>query len=543
MQTTLNQKKAKKAQASQATALAVFQPRPHQAQSVKDHTAGLRKGYTLPSGRKVNARLDGSDMGTGKTYIALFVARAMGLPVFVVCPQTSIAVWNKAIREVGVKAEIHVGNYETYIRSTTPYFKCVERIQAEREHADAVAIYEAKCLEAGDQAYQILRPKRRIVEDNSFEVHIPRNTLIIIDESHRCKGLDSQTAELMLGIARLNQKDPLAYPVLALSATAATSPADMKALGLLLGIHEGDDFESWARMNGCATSAWGKLEYLGGAEGLLGLHKKIFPKHGSRIRIQDLPKGMFPETIITSEAYDMGADSNKIQKVYDDMERELDNFMNGKSTSKGMSPLTIILRARQKVELLKVPAFVEMAKDANASGHRCLIFVNFKETLYALQDRLKTQCVFHGENRSTRNEWLKRFQANDPVCKNMILNVAAGAESISCQDLDGRYPRFSIISPNWSAFKMHQCFGRTHRDGGESTSVQRLVYAARTIEQRVSEKVKWKLNNLSALNDGDFMSDHMQNFLQAGGKAKLKKEDLKAYTMMIDEVLGANSEE
>ena len=85
----------------------------------------------------------------------------------------------------------------------------------------------------------------------------------------------------------------------------------------------------------------------------------------------------------------------------------------------------------------------------------------------------------------------------------MIANLAAGNLGVSLHDLHGGFPRFSLINPSWSAVNVLQALGRIHRAEGKSPCKQRIMYASGTIEDRICENVQAKLNNLSALNDGD----------------------------------------
>jgi hypothetical protein len=73
---------------------------------------------------------------------------------------------------------------------------------------------------------------------------------------------------------------------------------------------------------------------------------------------------------------------------------------------------------------------------------------------------------------------------------------------VSLHDLHGRYPRTALICPGWSATDLKQALGRVWRSGGKSTSIQRILYAAGTVEETVASRIEEKLRNLSLLNDG-----------------------------------------
>jgi hypothetical protein len=50
---------------------------------------------------------------------------------------------------------------------------------------------------------------------------------------------------------------------------------------------------------------------------------------------------------------------------------------------------------------------------------------------------------------------------------------------------------------------MRQVTGRVWRESSKTKSVQKIVFVAGTVEERVCESVKEKLENLDILNDGD----------------------------------------
>ena len=100
----------------------------------------------------------------------------------------------------------------------------------------------------------------------------------------------------------------------------------------------------------------------------------------------------------------------------------------------------------------------------------------------------------------------------------MLANLAAGGQSISLHDLNGKYARAAIINPSYSAVNLLQALGRIHRQGGLTKCLQYLIYASGTREERMCYKVQYKLNNLSILNDGDLV-DNMRLFKYVMGKS------------------------
>lgn len=435
---------------------------PYQGVAVKRNVYALRKyGFAL----------EASDTGYGKTYVAFAVARHIGMRLLVVAPKPTLTVWKRVAKHMKMENElVAVWNVEKLKGGKLPYGHMEDYVEGN----------------------EILSKWVWTVDDD---------VMVVLDELHRFKGIRSANAQVFLAC---KEND---VPTLGMSATVANDPTHMRGLGKILGFHDGSyyDFVRWARVNGCSEMGWdGALKFFGGFSVLSQLHRDIFPEHGNRQRVADLDD--FPETLITADTYDMAGNTKHIKQAYRDMEREL-ALIEAKEIAAKLkrNRLVIILRARQKIELLKVPAMVEMAKDALAEGMSVVLFVNFEATVQALGKALKTDTFIHGRQSNTiRNMMIDEFQADKR--RVIICNIRAGGVGISLHDLNGQYARMSIIAPSWSAQDLVQALGRVHRAGGKTRSVQRIVFAAATIEVGVCDTVNGKLQELNTLQDGDMNS-------------------------------------
>ncbi len=408
---------------------------------------------------------EGSDTGYGKTYVAFAVARHCNLRLAVVAPKATLPVWKRVAEHMGMKDKLYfVWNIEKIKAGKLPY----------GEFHDVVVNGE--------------------IEDE-WTWDLPDDVLLVLDELHRFKGIHSKNAKTFLAAKRQE------IPTMGMSATAANDPTHMRGLGMILGLHDGSytSFYRWARENGCSEVWSGQLKFFGGLHVLSQLHKDIFPEHGNRQRVADLDD--FPETRITADTYDMGGNTKHIKAAYREMEKELRLIELKKSMAK--NPLTIILRARQQIELLKVPAIVEMAQDALAEDNSVVIFCNFEETVQQLGKHLKTDCFIHGGQSATlRQFFIDQFQADKE--RVIICNIRAGGVGISLHAVEeGSHPRLALICPSYSAQDLVQALGRVHRAGGRHPSLQRIIFAAGTVEEGVCENVNAKLGQLNCLNDGD----------------------------------------
>jgi hypothetical protein len=234
-------------------------------------------------------------------------------------------------------------------------------------------------------------------------------------------------------------------------------------------------------------------------EKMSALNSRILSR-GVRLRVEEIPD--FPAIDISSELYDLDENQN-----IDDLYKEMSDALSGIEDS-SEHPLTKILRARQKVELLKVSIAVELAEDSLEKGYSVALFVNFKQTMAELRKRLKCDCFIDGspEGVKFRQRSIEEFQANRQ--RLIIVNNEAGGVAVSLQDLDGNFPRVGYIFPSFSAVAMRQVCGRLRREGGKSKALYRFLFAARTVEIKMHRSLSVKSNNLDALNDADLCPDN-----------------------------------
>ena len=403
---------------------------------------------------------DGSDTGTGKTVVALEVARRCGLEAFVVCPKSVIPAW-------------------------------VEWMEKFNQNPEYVVNYEK--LKGGKTDWGWI-PKKGFFRWKTLD---PDKTLIIFDEDHRMKGHKSLNSKILISAKALG------FRILMLGATSCSNPLEMRAMGYALDMHGGTDWWNWCQKNGCKKGRF-SLEFRTPGPTLKKFHKHIYEEgRGSRIRIKDLPENTFPENIVIPEGYHLDED---IDSIYDSMADELklleERIEEGESED---TPLIIQLRARQKIELMKVPTFVELAQDAYAENCSVAIFVNFKDTLEAIAQRLSDLCpmsiVEGGQSQEFRETQVENF--NNDEARVIVSMIQAGGIGINLHDKKGDHPRVSLISPGFSAIELRQTLGRIHRAGGKTPAVQKIIFAADSVEMRVCNKVKMKLNHLDLINDDE----------------------------------------
>jgi len=416
---------------------------------------------------------DQSETGVGKTYVAAWLAKNLNSPVVIVCPKVVIPSWTKVLSYFGIKAHCLI-NYEKLIRGNT-------------EH---LSFKDGKDTGPSD-----------------YTINFPKNSLVILDEVHKCKSATSKNSDFLIKLKMDG------YKSLLLSATAATNPLEMKAFGFATTLHNLVSYRHFITSSGAYAGRYGgfqiDLQSQKTIEAMSNIHNTLFNlyKVSSRMTRKMFDK-IFPDNHVMAECFNMGTNTDKINRVYEQMEAEM-AALEESSINYSQHHFAIMTKARRMAELLKVPTMVEMIEDWYDEGISPVVFVNFTDTVEAIEKQLaknrkfdgKIARIVGGQSDKVRQKDIEDFQSDTK--RIMIANLAAGNAGVSLHDLIGNHPRGSIISPSYSAINLLQALGRIHRAEGKTTCIQKVMFADGTIEVEACKRVQSKLNNLECLNDGD----------------------------------------
>jgi superfamily II DNA or RNA helicase len=393
--------------------------------------------------------------------------------VVIVCPKVVIPSWNKVLSYFGIKAHCLI-NYEKLIRGNTEHLSF-------KDGRDDSA--------------------------NDYIINFPKNSLVILDEVHKCKASSSKNSDFLIKLKMDG------YKTLLLSATTATNPLEMKAFGFATTLHNLVNYRHFITDSGAYVGRFGGYQIDLGSqrtvEAMANIHNRLFNEYkvSSRMTRKMFDK-IFPDNHVMAECFDMGTNTDKINRVYQQMEVEL-AALEESSVNYSQHHFAIMTKARRMAELLKVPTMVEMIEDWFDEGISPVVFVNFTDTVEAIVKQLSKNRKFDGliakivggQTDKVRQSDIEGFQ-NDTK-RIMIANLAAGNAGVSLHDLNGKFPRGSIISPSYSAINLLQALGRIHRAEGKTKCIQKIMFADKTIEVDACKRVQCKLNALECLNDGD----------------------------------------
>ena len=402
--------------------------------------------------------LDTSDAGTGKTVVAAKLAKELKQPVAVLCPKQVIPSWERELAEMGVEP-LFVINYEK--------------------------------IRTGRTKWMSKRGKKIMTW------HLPKGTLLLVDEIHKCKGPYTQNAQLVISL--INQ----GFAIHGMSATAAEDPTEMRALGFMLNLHSLQKAEgglrswySWMKHNGCEQDFWGTWRLVKRNK-LKSVRESIYGNCAARLCVADLPEA-FRENRIFVEPIEF-KNLAKIKKAYKEMgltPEILQEYIEHGTVEVSEHVIVNIIKARQLAEILKVPDIVEMAEDLMLEGLSVVIFVSFKETVQALCEKLGCDRI-EGGQKSDRQQVIDDFTSDKAHV--VVVNTAAGGTGISLHDMHGDRQRCSLISPQFSAKDHVQVLGRIHRNGMKSDALQKILVASESVEEAVMKSMQRRLENLKTL--------------------------------------------
>ena len=418
--------------------------------------------------------------GSGKTVVGLDLARRLNLLPFVIAPKVALPSWRATAEAMGI-VMVDVLNLEKLKTGNTRYLK-----------------------KNGER----------------FTWYLERDKIFVIwDEAHGACGHKTLNSYIAGALWQpvLWKGEAINYQPksLFMSATLGESPIKFGGpLGKVLGLHGSGQYDGldWMKAHGCYLEERRGIQFPTGESRkphLKRLHEELYPAMGVHLKHADIPG--FPENQIITEMVTIKPKELKdLQSAYDDIEA-LDRYERTRDVALGKdeNPLTMRIRARQMSELAKIPAIVELTNNLIQEGGSVIIFLDFRPTLDILLQKLRkyNPAVIRGQQKLTttfneREVERVRFVADKTrVC---LCAIKAGGQSCDLNDQHGLYQRYSIMSPPQSALDYTQALGRAWRINSMSPSIQYMLLAQGTVEEKIAKQLETKLTNLDLIHDSDF---------------------------------------
>lgn len=464
-------------------------------------------GRSLESHNCIN---DGSDTGTGKTYSTCALAKWKGRRLFIICPKPVVEAWFLVAAEYEVEI-LGISNYESI--KNGKYYETLEMYRRD------IRV---------DCPYVVVTKDDK---DVNFEWELPDDCLVCIDEAHRGKNavtVNSKLLESLKGVISHHPRE-VGPKVLLLSATLTDKVECFRVFAYLVGLSQYGKhaYRVWLKSLARSHPGCSQIE---------AIHHVLYPRYGNRISIRDLKasqdefvRGLFKNNDVLAETYPISPEAEQeITNAYQEIDEAilaLKNKQRGENC-----PLTIILRARQRIELLKAPTISLLAMEYLLNEKHVAIFVNFNETidqLFQILDEFVQKefpgkfiaFIRGGQTSEDRAYNIRAFQDGRALC--IICNIVAGGTGLSLHGEE----RVALISPTWSGVALKQVLGRCYRSTGGDV-IQRIIYCrGKTspagpeanqndttfasergrvgVEELICESVNKKLRTIEFLNEGD----------------------------------------
>jgi superfamily II DNA or RNA helicase len=402
-----------------------------------------------------SSAVDFSNTGTGKTYTTIALCAQLNLQPIIICPKSVICYWNDICKIYNVKPRLII-NYDS--------------LRVCKELNNDMKKQQTDIIEFSEDEKTF---KWKNIDKN--------NNILIFDEAHKCKNKGTLNGKMLFAAKNVCR-------ILLLSATIAQKPEEFVIFGYILDFYKNiTTGHKWIK-----TITKEELFKLSSKEDSQ-LVKYIYPNKGSKMPYAEMCKNMDKNNIVT-QCYTIDDKSLKM------LEKEYNNMRDDDIT------IVKLIQIRQNIEHLKIPIFIDLIEKYFECGKSVVVFVNYLKTVSSIvkhftKKQIDCECIIGEQTLEERTDAINRFQNN--TTKIIICIMGAGSESISLHDIDGNYPRVSLISPSYSSKDLCQALGRIYRSGTKSHVEQKIIFCDHDIERNMCEKLKDKIKFLNNFSDND----------------------------------------
>jgi hypothetical protein len=424
--------------------------------------------------------IDTSKMGSGKTYVLLWLAKQFGFPLIIICPVIMIDIWRKTAAEYSVPV-INIIGYQAL------------RSQTNQQPKHGLLTRHDNITEGG--THQIsFQPTPAYLE------LVANGVMIVCDEMQNIKNNSAQYKAC----------NALLRPIISAGGTSrfallSGTPFDKleHAVNLLRLI----GYIRAHRLYNYITET--RELILEGMQELIDACMFINAEETGRI-LAEIPlikskmnqlayelytrvvkqniSGAMPTPTTIQGRFDIkngffnmtDAATERLREAINDLGRATRfNERTGTVDMRGNN-LGAITTALVHIENAKVETFARVATSilmANPTS-KVIISLNYISTI----EEIATLMIFFNPLILTgsvpaakRPGIIDRFNT-DPTYRLLIMNTQVGGVGISLHDTVGNAPRFMLISPSYKMIEIAQSAARIHRDGTISDATVRMIY-------------------------------------------------------------------
>jgi hypothetical protein len=434
-----------------------------------------------------NFYVDGSEMGTGKTYIAAAHAITRQLPVIVLCPKIARQAWLEvcAIYGISLWDLLETGGVITY-----------DTMRSVKGHQPRHGL-----LERDDST----KPPTFRATPLLTEI-IRSGVLVIFDECQKLKNDGDQyhaAKVVMRQLYTVGGRSRAAF----LSGTSMNKPEHaknfLKFVGFIQQRNLYSKIQGQVRLEGVdELHSWARLINPKGLESFMLSH----PFRSTSVGSKDYVFQLYAEVIrpgVMSIMPSLKLDKD-VKNGYYRLEPEDEmKYTKGISslasvayynestgtivrTKENMGAITTALMTIQDA---KKKAMARKAREDLMANPNCkvVLFADYykpieDESISTIDYLLQALADFHPleltgrVNENRRSENVSRFQEQNANYRVIVGNPKVGGLSINLHDITGNFPRIMYIMPGYSINELHQATGRISRDGLIGKAIIRFFY-------------------------------------------------------------------
>ena len=482
--------------------------------------------------------IDTSRMGSGKTFVLVWLAKVIGIRLIIVCPVIMINIWKNITETYGIPV-LKIISYAS-LRSKTGY---------QPKHG-----YLHRYDNISENGKKMVRFE---VSEEYLEL-VKSGVLVVFDEMQNIKNDSTQykaAAAMLHPIINMGGRSRFAL----LSGTPFDDEKHAINLLRLIGYIRSPRLYYYDRYN--------KTTFLEGLNELI-LSCNMIDQQQTQQVLEDIPpnidninklayelyihvikpniSGSMPPPDIHGTfdikngffninpyyQYDLILGLEELFKALNLITR-LNAIKNNKLDMDNINPdelpekidLGALTKALVKIENAK--AF-DMSREASSilsssPNNKVIISINYTSTLTSIATFLSdyNPLILYGKTTQYQRSQIINLFNTDPSYRLLIMNTSVGGVGISLHDTVGNYPRFMLISPSYKLIEIIQAASRIYRDGTMSDAHVRIFYGKGTVGFELSVLIA--LSRKSGVLKG-IIDEYLNDLLLLPGEYPMEEE-------------------
>lgn len=441
--------------------------------------------------------IDVSEMGSGKTIVAIKLSMALGLPLLIICAKMSIETWVEQIAKYSANYK-DILNFEKLTgqgsRDSSPYVTLVKK-----EGSGKTKI-----------KYEVTP---------AFEDITATGVLLIIDEAHHCKNNSLTNSACSAMTRHIQTMRRTRSRIGLLSATLFDKieciPYIFRATGLVnrKPFKAGKDYRGVKGYNLSSLSTL--ITYILGVNpytaqeimnryGIEQSHLAlttvtpndvnhflydVYMEIGRDRFVFRMPKRSCNIPYDIKEGYYNTCEEDQAiaSMVVNDVEKMIEGEGSGQMKVKRIDKVielyeTSLLNVleRKCIDVLLMPChkviiLMQRIENMNTLHRRLLFTAPSKSYTTSYPKGIAFITGTYPQTQCERNKIISKFQEPNEEIRVLIMTMSLAKESISLHDTDGGYPRHTFVTPDFNLISLYQSTGRTYRVGLKSSPECRIV--------------------------------------------------------------------